>query len=46
MRGGVADMLWERNDVAAPVDAAAPRPTERGPYKKTDTWNAFLGEVR
>jgi hypothetical protein len=31
---GVTDKLWSMEDVAALVDARAPKPGKRGPYKK------------
>ena len=34
MAAGVADRLWEIEDIVALVDAAAPKPGPRGPYKK------------
>jgi hypothetical protein len=34
MEAGVSDRLWELADVVAMVDAAAPKPGKRGPYKK------------
>lgn len=34
MAAGVADRLWSMEDIAAMVDAAAPKPSKRGPYKK------------
>ncbi len=33
MAAGVTDRLWSMEDVAAVVDAAAPKPGKRGPYK-------------
>ena len=34
MAAGVTDRLWDMKDIAALVDAAAPKPGRRGPYKK------------
>lgn len=34
MAAGVSDRLWSMEDVAALVDAAAPKPGKRGPYKR------------
>ena len=34
MAAGVTDKLWDMKDVAALVDAAAPKPGRRGAYKK------------
>ncbi len=34
MAAGVAPWLWSMEDVAALIDAAAPQPGKRGPYKK------------
>jgi IS1 family transposase len=35
MASGVSDRLWSMGDVAELVEAAAPKPGPRGPYKKT-----------
>jgi hypothetical protein len=34
MAAGITDKLWEMTDLAEMIDAAAPRPGKRGPYKK------------
>ena len=34
MAAGVTDRLWEVADVVSMIDAAAPKPGKRGPYKK------------
>ena len=34
MAAGVTDKLWELADMVAMIDAAAPKPGKRGPYKK------------
>jgi IS1 family transposase len=34
MQAGVSDTLWSMTDLAEMVDAAAPKPGKRGPYKK------------
>jgi hypothetical protein len=34
MTAGVADRLWSMEDVAELVEAAAPKPGPRGPYRK------------
>ena len=33
MAAGVADRLWSMEDVAALIEAAAPKPGKRGPYR-------------
>ena len=38
MAAGVSDKLWDMKDVAALVDAAAPKPGRRGSYKKKNTY--------
>jgi len=35
MAAGLSATLWEMKDLAEMVDAAAPKPGPRGPYKKT-----------
>ena len=37
MAAGVTDKLWDMKDVAALVDAAAPKPGRRGSYKKRNS---------
>jgi hypothetical protein len=37
MAAGVTDKLWDMKDVAALVDAAAPKPGRRGSYKKKNS---------
>jgi hypothetical protein len=32
---GVTDRLWQIGDIVALLDAAAPTPAKRGPYKKS-----------
>jgi hypothetical protein len=34
MAAGVSNKLWSVADLAEMVDAAVPKPTKRGPYKK------------
>jgi hypothetical protein len=34
MAAGVTDKLWSMEDIAALVEARAPKPGRRGPYKK------------
>ena len=34
MAAGVTDKLWELADIVAMIDATAPKPGMRGPYKK------------
>ena len=34
MAAGVTGKLWELGDIVAMIDAAAPPPAKRGPYKK------------
>lgn len=34
MAAGLSPILWSMEDVAALIDAAAPKPGKRGPYKK------------
>ena len=36
MAAGVTDKLWSLEDVIARMDAAAPAPAKRGPYKKRE----------
>lgn len=36
MAAGVSDRLWSMEDIAALVEAAAPKPEKRGPYKKAN----------
>jgi hypothetical protein len=35
MASGISQTLWNITDLAEMVDAAAPKPGKRGPYKKT-----------
>jgi hypothetical protein len=37
MAAGVTDKLWSMEDVVVLVDAAAPKPGRRGPYKKRNS---------
>lgn len=37
MAAGVTDKLWELDDMVAMIDADAPKPGKRGPYKKRET---------
>jgi hypothetical protein len=37
MSAGVADRLWSIEGIAELIDAAAPKPGRRGPYKKRAT---------
>jgi hypothetical protein len=34
MQAGVTDQLWSMDDVVAMIDAAAPQPGKRGPYRR------------
>ncbi len=34
MAAGITDRLWELEDIVALIDAAAPKPGRRGPYRK------------
>lgn len=36
MAAGITDHLWSLDDVVAKIDAMAPAPKKRGPYKKRD----------
>ena len=40
MATGLTDRLWSMEDVAALVEAAAPKPGKRGPYKKREATKA------
>ena len=37
MAAGVSDRLWEIKDIVDLIDAAAPKPGPRGPYKKENS---------
>jgi hypothetical protein len=37
MAAGVSKRLWDMADIVALVDAAAPKPGRRGPYKKRNS---------
>ncbi len=37
MAAGVSDRLWSMEDVATMVDASAPKPAKRGPYRKANS---------
>jgi hypothetical protein len=37
MAAGVTDRLWDMNDLADMVEAVAPKPGPRGPYKKENS---------
>jgi hypothetical protein len=34
MAAGITDHLWSLDDIVAKIDAMAPAPKPRGPYKK------------
>jgi hypothetical protein len=36
MQAGISDTLWSMIDLAEMVDASAPKPGKRGPYKKQE----------
>ena len=40
MEAGIADTLWTMDDVIAKIDAMAPPPAKRGPYKKRGKKNS------
>jgi IS1 family transposase len=44
MAAGISDTLWSMTDLAEMVDAAAPKPGPRGPYKKDDV-RQLVGEA-
>jgi hypothetical protein len=37
MAAGVTDRLWDMTDIVALIDAAAPKPGPRSPYKKRNS---------
>lgn len=37
MAAGVTDKLWTMGDIVTVIDAAAPKPGRRGPYKKKNS---------
>ncbi len=39
MAAGVTERLWDVEDIVALIDAAAPAPVKRGPYRKKDISN-------
>ena len=39
MAAGVTDRLWSLEDVVAKIDAMAPAPKARGPYRKRENSN-------
>lgn len=40
MAAGITDRLWSLEDIVAKIDAMAPEPAKRGPYKKRNTENS------
>lgn len=36
MEAGITDRVWSFEDIVAKMDAMAPAPTKRGPYKKRE----------